>query len=45
MELKKLLPKDKINGKQEDNRLECLQLDGGTFLVPAHRDNKIGSFR
>ena len=44
VELEKLLPKDKI-GKAEENRLEWVQRDGGTFLVPAQRDNKIGSFR
>ena len=44
MELEKLLPKDRLGGKEE-NRLEWVQRDGGTFLVPAHKDNKIGSFR
>ena len=44
VEFEKLLPKDKI-GKSEDNRLEWVQRDGGTFLVPAQRDSKINSFR
>ena len=44
IELEKLLPKDKF--KNEENRLEWVQKDGGTFLVPAaSKDNKIGSFR
>ena len=45
VELEKLLPKDKLGGRSEDNRLEWVQRDGGTFLVPAQKDNKIGSFR
>ena len=44
VELEKLLPKDKL-GSREENRLEWVQKDGGTFLVPAQHDNKIGSFR
>ena len=44
VELEKLLPKDKL-GNREENRLEWVQRDGGTFLVPAQRDGKIGSFR
>ena len=43
VELEKLLPKDKY-GKSEE-RLEWVHRDGGTFLVPTHRDSKIGSFR
>ena len=34
VELEKILPKDKIN-KGDDNRLEWIHKDGGTFLVPA----------
>ena len=45
VELEKLVPKDKYSTKSEDNRLEWVQRDGGTFLVPAQRDNKIASFR
>ena len=44
VELKKLLPKDKY-GKSGEDRLEWVQRDGGTFLVPAQKDNKIGGFR
>ena len=43
VELERLLPKDRF-GKAED-RLEWVQREGGTYLVPAQRDNKIGSFR
>ena len=32
IELEKLLPKDKINSKTEESRLEWVQRDGGTFL-------------
>ena len=45
VELEKLLPKEKLGGKSEESRLEWVQHDGGIFLVPAQRDNKIGSFR
>ena len=45
VELEKLLPKDKIGRSAEENRLEWVQHDGGTFLVPAQWDNKIGRFR
>ena len=46
IELEKLLPKDKLGGQgTEENRLEWVQKDGGTLLVPAQRDNKIGGFR
>ena len=45
VELEKLLPKDKLGGSKDDNRLEWVQRDGCTFLVPAQRDGKIGSFR
>ena len=45
VELKKLLPKDKINSNgREENRLEWVQRDGGTLLVPAQKDNKISGF-
>ena len=40
VKLEKLLPKDKL-GSKEENKLEWVQRDGGTFLVPAQRDNKI----
>ena len=43
--MEKLLPKDRLGKSNEDNRLEWVQKDGGTFLVPAQRDSKIGSFR
>ena len=45
VELEKLLPKDKLGGKMEENHLELVQRDGGTYLVLMQRDNKIGSFR
>ena len=44
IELEKLVPKEKLGGREE-NRLEWVQRDGGTFLVPAQKDNKIGNFR
>ena len=44
VELEKLLPKEKF-GKNDEGRLEWVHRDGGTFLVPAQEDNKIGSFR
>ena len=44
IELEKLLPKDKMSKNAKD-RLEWVQCDGGTYLVPAQRDVKIGSFR
>ena len=45
VELEKLLPKEKFGKNGDDNRLEWVHKDGGTFLVPANRDVKIGSFR
>ena len=45
VELEKLLPKDRIGGKTDEGRLEWVHRDGGTFLVPAHKDNKISGFR
>ena len=45
VELEKLLPKDKVGKSGEENHLEWVQRDGGTFLVPAQCDGKIGSFR
>ena len=45
VELEKLLPKEKLGRNSEDNRLEWVQRDGGTYLVPAQKDNKISSFR
>ena len=45
VELEKLLPKDKLGRNNEESRLEWVQRDGGTFLVPAQRDNKISGFR
>ena len=44
VELEKLIPKEKFQ-QGEDNRLEWVQRDGGTFLVPAQSGTKIGSFR
>ena len=43
IELEKLLLKDKI-GKSDENRLEWVQRDEGTYLVPAQRDNKNWQF-
>ena len=44
IELEKLLPKPGGYKNGEDHRLEWVQRDGGTFLVPAvARDNKITS--
>ena len=47
VELEKLLPKDRLGHYKggEENRLEWVQRDGGTYLVPAMRDNKITSIR
>ena len=45
VELEKLLPKDKIGDNKEEGRLEWVQHDGGTFLVPAQRDGKTNGFR
>ena len=46
VELEKLLPKDRLGQRsQEDNQLEWVQHEGGTFLVPANRDNKITGIR
>ena len=45
VELEKLLPKEKLGRNGEENRLEWVQRDGGTFLVPVQRDSKISSFR
>ena len=45
IELEKLLPKDKLARNSDENRLEWVQQDGGTFLVPAQKDGKINSFR
>ena len=46
VELEKLLPKEKLGGVSgNENRLEWVHRDGGTFLVPAQKDSKIGSFR
>ena len=46
VELERLLPRDKLGrAGAEENRLEWVQRDGGTFLVPAQKDNKISSFR
>ena len=41
VELEKLLPKDKLGQKGDDNRLKWVHRDGGTFLVPVQRDAKI----
>ena len=45
VELEKLLPKDKIGGSKDEGRLEWVQRDGGTYLVPVQKDNKISGFR
>ena len=47
IELEKLLPKDRLSaGKfQDEGRLEWMQRDGGTYLVPATRDSKITGIR
>ena len=49
IELEKLLPKDKSSGassSQSDGRLEWVQRDGGTYLVPANgKDTKITGIR
>ena len=45
IELEKLLPKDKLGSRNEENRLEWVQRDGGTFLVPAQKDSNISNFR
>ena len=44
VELEKLLPKEKTSRNGEENRLEWVQRDGGTFLCQAQKDNKISSF-
>ena len=44
VELEKLLPKDKL-GRSDESRLEWVQRDGETFLVPAQKDSKISGFR
>ena len=43
VELEKLLPKDKFH--KSDDRLEWVQRDGSTFLVPATKDEKISSLK
>ena len=49
IELEKLLPKDKSSGassSKSDGRLEWVQHDGGTYLVPANgKDTKISGIR
>ena len=45
IELEKLIPKEKLGRTSDENRLEWVQRDGGTYLVPAQCDSKIGSFR
>ena len=46
VELEKLLPKDRSGtNRNDESRLEWVQCEGGTFLVPAQRDCKINSFR
>ena len=49
VDLDKLLPKDKLSrvgtSVTDDNRLEWVHRDGGTFLVPAQRESNINSFR
>ena len=47
VELEKLLPPDKGYGykSNDESRLEWVQRDGGTYLVPANRDGKITGIR
>ena len=46
VELDKLIPKDKRRLKSEDNHMEWIQSEGGTFLAPvSDRLSKINSFR
>ena len=47
VELEKLLPKEKLGSTKnsDENRLEWVQREGGTFLVPAQKDNRISGFR
>ena len=48
IDLDKLLLKDRVTGVRKfsnDNRIEWVQHDGGTFLVPAKRESRITSFR
>ena len=47
VELEKLLPKDRMGGSfsRSDDRLEWVQRDGGTYLVPANKDQKINGIR
>ena len=48
VDLDKLLPKDRIsalNRYSEDNRMEWVQRDDGTFLVPARKETRITNFR
>ena len=44
IELEKLIPKDKMS-RSDESRLEWVQREGGMFLVPAQKENKINSFR
>ena len=45
VELEKLLPKDRSYVSGKEDRLEWVQREGGTFLVPASRDLKINGIR
>ena len=47
VDLDKLLPKDKYpqGGMNDDEHLEWVHRDGGTFLVPARKQSRISSFR
>ena len=49
VDLDKLLPKDKISGLgsklSDDNRMEWVHRDGGTYLVPANGDSKMTGIR
>ena len=46
VDLEKLLPKERFGKSSSDeNRLEWVHRDGGTYLVPAQRDVKISNFR
>ena len=48
VDLDKLLPKDRMgtnNRYSDDNRMEWVQRDGGTYLVPARKESHITNFR
>ena len=49
VDLDKLLPKERLSGLgskiSDENRMEWVQRDRGTYLVPANRDSRINGFR